>query len=166
MRKHTQYSIAFKEKLLAKALALNNPGVVELAARAGIPYGTLYTWIQMSKQNKSLKSDTPMRPKDITAEGKLKAVSETWQMEAEAQSTYCRSHGFYPCHLAEWKQQLLTRLKPIDTKKEKAEYRLVAEENKNLKRELNRKNSALAEASALLILKKKANLLWGDGEDD
>jgi ribosomal protein L4 len=35
-----------------------------------------------------------------------------------------------------------------------------------LKKELNRKEKALAEASALLILKKKADLIWGDGEGD
>jgi len=38
--------------------------------------------------------------------------------------------------------------------------------NKKLESELRRKDKALAEASALLILKKKANLIWGESEDD
>jgi len=169
MRKCSQYSAEFKEKLLSKALSSNAPSVAELARRAGVPSATLHTWIHMSKKNKITKLDNitvPLRPKDITAEDKLKAVIETFQMEEEAQNAYCRKHGFYIHHLEEWKQQLLAGLKPIDAKKEKTEYRQLIVENKSLKRELTRKDKALAEASALLILKKKANLLWGDGEDD
>jgi transposase-like protein len=169
MRKCTQYSAEFKEKLLAKAFSPNAPSVVELARRAGIPSATLHTWIHMKKKNKITRLDNiniPLRPKDITAEAKLQAVSDTLNATEEERSAYCRKHGFYIHHLDEWKQQLLADLKPIDTKNCKAEYRQLVAENKDLKRELTRKDKALAEASALLILKKKANLLWGDSEDD
>ena len=37
---------------------------------------------------------------------------------------------------------------------------------KELERELVRKDKALAETAALLVLKKKMALLWGDGDDD
>lgn len=37
---------------------------------------------------------------------------------------------------------------------------------KELDRDLNRKNKALAETTALLVLKKKADLLWGNGENE
>ncbi len=36
---------------------------------------------------------------------------------------------------------------------------------RNLQRELKRKNEALAEAAALLVLRKKADAIWGQGED-
>ena len=39
-------------------------------------------------------------------------------------------------------------------------------ENRALKKDLLRKDKALAETSALLILKKKADLIWGDFEED
>lgn len=168
MRKCTQYSTEFKEKLLAKALSPNAPRVVELARRAGIPSATLHTWIHMRKQNKTTKVNNtiPIRPKDITAEVKLQAVTDTLNATEEERSAYCRKHGFYIHHLDEWKQQLLASFQPIDTKNNKAEYRQLIGENKELKRELARKEKALAEASALLILKKKANLLWGESEED
>ena len=169
MRKRTQYSHEVKEKLLAKALAPNAPSVIELAKRANIPYSTLLTWIAMSKKNTVITLDPiamPIRPKDISAENKLKAVSETLSMDQDIKSAYCRNKGFYIHQLEEWKKQFLAGMQPVDIKKDKAECRQLNAEIKDLKRELNRKDKALAEASALLILKKKANLLWGDGEDD
>ena len=36
---------------------------------------------------------------------------------------------------------------------------------KVLERDLQRKEKALAEAAALLVLRKKAEAIWGDGED-
>ena len=36
---------------------------------------------------------------------------------------------------------------------------------KALERDLQRKEKALAEAAALLVLRKKAEAIWGDGED-
>ncbi len=50
--------------------------------------------------------------------------------------------------------------------KESAELKALRSENKRLKKDLNRKDKALAETSALLVLKKKADLIWGDPEDD
>jgi hypothetical protein len=35
-----------------------------------------------------------------------------------------------------------------------------------LERELRRKDKALAETAALLTLRKKAQAIWGDGEDE
>jgi hypothetical protein len=37
---------------------------------------------------------------------------------------------------------------------------------RELEKELNRKERALAEAAALLILRKKAQAIWGDKEED
>jgi transposase len=166
MRRCTQYSPEFKEQLLAKVFSPNAPSSVELARRAGVPYPTLYQWISMSRKKKLKSSDTPMRPNDKTAEEKLQAVFDTLQMSEEERGAYCRKHGLYMHHLEEWKKQILGGLQSIEPKEGKAEYRQFTAEIKELRRELNRKEKALAEASALLILKKKADLIWGTGEED
>lgn len=167
MRQTTQYSPEFKEKLLAKVFSPNAVSAVELAKQAGIPYPTLYTSIKMSKKAKTLQSgNASMRPKDKTAESKLQAVLDTLQMTKEEQSAYCRNQGFYTHHLDQWKKQILAGLTTASSKEQKSEQRQQSIEVKKLKSELNRKNKALAEASALLILKKKANLIWGVSEDD
>jgi transposase len=167
MRKVTQYSVEFKEKLLAKVFSPNAPSNVELARHSGVPYPTLYQWISMSKRKKVKSGDTPMRPKDKNAEAKLQAVIDTLSMTEEEKGAYCRKHGVYTHHLEEWKKQILAGLGAINTNKEqKAEYQQSLVEMKKLKRDLHRKDKALAEVSALLILKKKADLIWGDNEDD
>src|ERR1700722_13947435 len=105
-------------------------------------------------------------PKDKTTETKLQAVIDTLQMTEEERGAYCRKHGLYTHHLDEWKKQILSGLEIGSSKEQKFEQRQQSDEIKKLKSELNRKDKALAEASALLILKKKANLIWGDSEDD
>lgn len=162
----SRYPVGLKERLLIKAFSPNAPSIVELARESGVSYSTLYSWIYMSKKKHIEAGVTPMRPKDKTAEAKLQAVFDTLQMTDEERSTYCRKHGLYAHHLDEWKKQVLAGLNPVDSKEDKAEQRLQSAEIKKLKGEINRKDRALAEASALLILKKKANLIWGDGKDD
>ena len=164
----SRYSEKFKEKVLAKALLPNAPRLVELSRQFNMPHSTLHTWIKrnMHKKMKPLDSKQAQRPSAQTPEAKLHMIEETWTLTEAELGAYCRSHGIYPEHLEEWKQHLLTGLQPSAIKENKAEYRQVLLENKKLKRELHRKEKALLEASALLILKKKANLLWGDGEDD
>jgi transposase len=167
MRKCTQYSKEFKEKMLAKVLSPNAPSAIELAKESGVPYATLYHWIVKSRNNKSIVGEgSPMRPKDRTAETKLQAVFDTLHMTKEERGAYCRKKGLYTHHLDEWKEQILSGLNSVDSKVHKSEYRELMVNNKQLKTDLRRKEKALAEASALLILKKKASLIWGDGEDD
>ena len=166
-RKCTQYSSEFKEQLLAKVFTPNGSSTVELAQQSGVPYATLYTWIKMSKKQSVRPQQTiPLRPESQSAEAKLRAVLDTLDKTESERSAYCREHGIYMHHLTAWKEQILKDLDTMPTKKEKAEQQALKNENKKLKSELNRKDKALAEVSALLILKKKADLLWGVEEDN
>lgn len=165
MRKCRRYSNEFKEKLLAKMFSPNAPGIVELARKANIPYNTLSTWVTM-RQNKSIQFNGNCF-KDCnhkSAEAKLQAVIDTFKMTEAEKGAYCRQHGCYTHELDEWKAQMLSGINL--PKKQKSENRHYITEIKQLKKELNRKEKALAETSALLILKKKAHLIWGDSEED
>jgi len=166
MRQVTRYSAALKESLLAKALAPNAPRVVELAKEFNIPYATFYAWVSMSKKHTFPHTSTPVRPHDKSAEAKLKAVFDTNDKTDEERGAYCRQHGLYTDHLDTWRQQILEVLGAVNTKERKAEYQQAKSEIKKLKSDLHRKDKALAEVSALLILKKKADLLWGENADD
>ena len=166
MRQVTRYSATFKASLLAQALAPNAPNPVELAEKFNIPYGTLYTWIKMNKKKNAKQAYELLRPAEQSAETKLRAVLDTMDKTEEERSAYCREHGFYLHHLDAWKEQILNGLGAVNNKKDKADRQQLTNENKKLKSELNRKDKALAEVSALLILKKKADLLWGEEKDD
>jgi transposase len=163
MRHVTYSSPEFKENLIAKALASNAPPIIELARQSCIPYPTLYQWVSMSRK-KAIKSgvNNPIRPKDQSAETKLQAVFDTLSMTEEERGAYCRKHGFYTHHLDEWKKQILVGLGASNINKEnKSEHQKTLVEMKKLKSDLHRKDKALAEVSALLILKKKQIIFGG-----
>lgn len=166
MKQATTYSKAIKESFLAKALAPNAPSVVKLAEEFNIPYQTAYSWKKAMLKKQNVKSlDAPQRPHDKSPEAKLQAVLDTMGKTEQEQGAYCRAHGIYSHHLDSWKKQALESFSVTNSGNRKAENTQTLKEIKQLKRDLERKDKALAEVSALLILKKKADLLWGVDED-
>ena len=168
MRKITNYPEDVKASILAKAMAPNGPNLVQLAKESNIPYATLYSWKKtMIKNSKVKTTEAPERPQDKSAESKLAAVIDTLGKTEEEQGTYCRANGIYTHNLVSWKNEILKALggSSAKAKADKAENKQVKQKVKELERNLRRKEKALAEVSALLILKKKADLLWGEKED-
>ncbi len=100
------------------------------------------------------------RPQDWSPEEKLAAVLEAISLSEEDLGAYLRSRGLHEAHLQQWHDQMLCGLEPLPGKR--AEQRRI----KSLEKELQRKEKALAEAAALLVLKKKAQELWEDEDDD
>jgi len=166
MRQTTIYPAKVKASILAKVLAPNAPSAAALAKEFNIPYGTIHTWMSNMLNKKNVKQvNESKRPQDKSAQDKLQAVIETMDKTETERSAYCRQNGIYLNHLDDWKKQILESLGVSNTKKHNADYLKITNEIKQLKNDLHRKDKALAEVSALLILKKKADLLWGDSED-
>lgn len=174
MRQVTKYTDAIKASVLSKALAPNAPGVIELAKEFNIPKATIYTWVINMKNKNNKKEILQQRPKDQSPAFKLQAVIDTLGKTEQEQSAYCRTHGIYFNHIESWKHQILESLgaatgttdKSLNAKDNKATSQKIQDEMKHLKSDINRKDKALAELTALLVLKKKADLLWGDSADD
>ena len=104
------------------------------------------------------------RPQDWTAEEKLQVVVEAAAEPETELGAFLRRQGLHEAQLQQWRQQVLAALEQRTTrtsKKSTPEARQLRE----LERELARKDKALAEAAALLILKKKAQAIWGDEDD-
>ena len=99
-----------------------------------------------------------------SAEEILKIVSETYSLSEEDLGIYLRKNGLHSHQLTEWRTNLLTLMNQPKVNSQKKDHRDV--EIKDLKRNLYKKNAALAEVSALLILHKKANLLWPSPDED
>ncbi|UVW34158.1 transposase [SAR92 clade bacterium H455] len=83
----------------------------------------------------------------------------------EAISKLCREKGIYPHHIKHWKSDFAEGKAVSGGDKKHADNKQLKHENKSLKKELSRKEKALAEAAALLVLQKKVNALWGNDED-
>ena len=100
------------------------------------------------------------RPHDWTSEEKLAAVLEAASLSEEDLGPFLRSQGLHESHLKQWHDQMLIGLEPSPAKS--AEKKRIQE----LEKEIQRKDRALAEAAALLVLKKKAQDIWEDEDDD
>ena len=99
-----------------------------------------------------------------TPAARLEAVIATAAMNEVARSAWCREHGVYPTELETWKQDAIGGLgepREMESVAVKQERRRI----KELERELHRKDKALAETAALLVLSKKLAAIFHDGED-
>ena len=104
------------------------------------------------------------RPSDRSAEERLALFVEADTFCDEELGAFLRRHGLHQAHLDEWRAAALKGLE--DFPKRKPKPSLEARQVRELKKELHRKEKALAETAALLVLKKKAQAIWGDGDDD
>ena len=142
-----------------------------LSGEVGIGQPTLSRWLREArrvpcmtkKSNRSKEGSRARRPQDWSPEEKLRVVVESRGLADEELGAFLRKEGLHQAQLDEWSEtarsSLLVRK---GSKKPSAESKRIRE----LERELRRKEKALAEAAALLILKKKAQAIWGDEDDD
>lgn len=162
----TIYSEEFKKSIVKKILS--NPAISlrYVAKENGLALSTTHGWLKKYSNDIQNPYDSLKKsPKDWTLEERFNILLETSALTEEACGIYCRQKGIYQYQLNEWREIFMKT--KMDTKHEElVELKILRAENKALKKELNRKDRALAETSALLILKKKADYLWGEIEED
>ena len=114
----------------------------------------------MTKPEREKPASSPRRPEDWSPEERLRAVVGTAQLSEEEVGAFLRAEGLHEATIREWRSAALEGLGP--QRSQRGEQKRVRE----LEKELRRKDKALAEAAALLILQKKVRRLWGDEDDD
>ena len=132
---------------------------LELVAReVGIGAATLERWREDAQSR-------PARGRAWTAGARLEAVVTTAAMNEAAKSAWCREHGVYPAELDKGRANCSTALAdPEDARASPQATRASAKRIKELERELLRKDRALAETAALLVLSKKVGAIFSKGE--
>ena len=157
-----------KASVLKKLLPPNNQSVSAVSKMEGISEATLYNWRTQAKQQGIAVPGSGKTSDNWSAEAKLAVVIETAPMSESALSEYCRLKGLYIEQVKEWKQNCIQgQLNEVERHKQiQHQSKQDKKEIKSLKRELNRKEKALAEAAALLVLRKKYNALWEESEED
>jgi len=161
----TQYSEEFKSSIIAKMLPPNNVPVPQLVRETGIPKDTLYAW--RGKHRKTL-GDAPVQPPvtgQLRSEEKFTVVLESASLNEVELGEYCRRKGLYPQQISAWTNACLQANTSVAPKIDRTELKAQAKHIKQLEGELRRKEKALAEAAALLMLQKKVQALWEDPED-
>jgi transposase-like protein len=159
------YSRDIKETMVTKLCSPGGPTVYQLAKETGISVGSLYKWVQSFGEGQHLKKNK--RSVEWTPEQKLEAVFETRGLSENELGEYLRSKGLHSADLEEWRQEMLSSFVSKRGRPRKDPDLAEAQDRiKDLERNLRRKDRALAEQTALVILKKKAQELWGTDEDD
>jgi transposase-like protein len=142
--------------------------VAQVSRETGVSEQTLYNWRNRFRhEGRAVPADSK-NPEDWSGENKLAVVIETAALNEEQLSEYCRKKGLYVEQVQRWREAAAAgaeALRPLSAE-ERRELQQERKKTRKLEKELKRKEKALAEAAALLVLQKKAQAIWGDGEDD
>lgn len=157
-------SVEFKRAAVQKYLNRGNRKVADILQEIGIRAPTLYQWRNEFARVHGMTK--PIKPKDRSPKDKLKAIMEFDALPVEKRGEFLRKNGLHEEHLESWRQQIEDALSGTTSKTDRLKQTTEQKKIKTLEKELRRKEKALAEASALLILKKKADLIWGEEEDE
>lgn len=169
-RNNKKYTIDEKENMIKRMLPPENCSTGNLSIETGISKSILATW-----KTKALNGQTSKevgRPKNtMSSREKFIIVMETYTLSEIELSKYCREHGLYVQDIKNWRLSCLeandtkktTNSNPLDLKAELSEEK---RKSKELQKELRIKDKALAEITALLVLRKKLNAIFGENEED
>ena len=163
-----RYSPERKESVLRKMMPPHNRSIKQLAREEGISEATLYNWRKHAREKGVLMPNADSGPEGWSARDKFAAVVESASLNEHELSEYCRKKGIYPQQLDQWRRAC----EDANDWDRQANIKLKSEQKSNRKRinelekQLRRKEKALAEAAALLVLQKKVQAIWTEQEDE
>jgi transposase len=173
-----QYPDMFKTAMIQK---MTGPGAISASAlskQVDVSQVTLSKWLRMAGVGSSYnfpndtrdytnmaKIKNSRRPNDWSAEEKLQVIVEAATLDDEQIGEFLRKKGLHQTHLEQWRLQILDGLQNGFSKKNAKQKKADAKRIRALEKEINRKDKALAETAALLVLKKKVQEIWGDEDD-
>ncbi len=170
----TTYTAGFKGRMVQRMAGREAISANALAQEVGVSQNTLSRWLReasaaaptvaaMKKKHNARKN-----PARRTAEEKLEVVMKAAALSDDELGAFLRREGLHEAQLEEWRSKAMEAatgaLKaPHGKRSEQTPERRKIRE---LERELRRKNDALAEAGALLLLKKRFEEMWGDADGE
>lgn len=165
-----QYSDVFRSRMVERMVG---PGAVSanaLALEVGVSQNSLSRWLRearslqgMSETSKGPRKVRERSKKKWSGAEKLRIVMEASALTGSDLGALLRREGVHEAELREWRAAAEAALQEASRSKAKPSNEL--RRIKELERELDRKERALAEAAALLVLKKKVQAIWGDEAD-
>lgn len=164
-----RYSQELRDHILKRVLPPQSDSIERVAREEGISEQTVRNW-----KARALADDyTPVEEEDTepekwTSQDKFLIVLETASMSEADLAEYARQKGLYVDQIAEWRDACMNANGGLAKMARSLNNRLHESEKqvRKLERELQRKDKALAEAAAIMILRKKAEAIWGENEDD
>ena len=160
---HSYYSPDFKEQALLKARHRGKRSILSLSSELNIPHGTLKRWVRDSANaaEQALVQTSPALDGQAafwSPSQRLTALQESYALEGSALAGWCREHGVFEHQLAQWRDEFCTPAVPA-LREASSAFRDLQRQHEQLQRELRRKEKALAEVAALLVLQKNFQAL-------
>ena len=145
-----------------------NKLISELARENGISEQTLYTWRRNLRAQGVPVPGNGKNAEEWSSKDKFGVVLETAGLNETELAEYCRRKGLFIEQIAAWRTACQeANAHSVDRARDQREQSKTDRKRiKQLEKELLRKEKALAEAAALIILRKKAQAIWGDPEED
>ena len=159
MRRH--HSPAFKESIVQKISLPGGPTIAEMSEKTGIHHTSIRNWIKSYANTSDMKKSTEWTP-----EKKLQAIAYSITMNEKQLGEFLRSNGLHSSDLEQWKQDFYNTQKSPGRPRIDPELIELRAKEKELARDLRRKDKALAEMAARIILIKKSQLLFGINEEE
>jgi transposase len=155
-----RYSKTFKDRAVARLLPPESSPVQQVSQDTGVSVATLERW-------RADALSTPARERVWTAVARLQAVIATAAMDEGQRSIWCRENGIYPTELQQWKDDATAALGEVPEERASAqETRDSRKRIRELERDLRRKDKALAETAALLVLSKQLQAIFQKRDEE
>jgi transposase-like protein len=175
-----QYSEAFRSRMVARMVGPRAVSANALSQEAGVSQGSLSRWLREVGSVEGMTQSsgkTRKGKKTWTGAEKLRVLTEAMGLSESDLGALLRREGLHETQLAEWRQAAEAALgettrgrapKPSGEAAREAMHVAMhaAAHIKELEREIRRKDKALAETAALLVLKKKVQEIWGNASED
>ena len=152
------YSLEFKEHALRQALSRNGCTIRQIAADLNMTSSTLKGWMKEQKKSDS----APKSVSSFTAEERLNALHQTFSLNPEALNAWCRERGLFVSQLQQWRKDFIASSAEVNEQANALELRKLKVTHAKTELDLRRKDQALAETAALLVLQKKFQALFAD----
>ena len=145
-----------------------NLSMAEVSRREGVSEMSLSNWRKQLSSEGSAVYENKQSAQNWSAETKFAVVLEASGLSEIDLGEYCRRKGLYPEQISAWRQAFITGQKSekAQQKEDREQSRKDKKRIQELERELRRKDKALAETAALLVLRKKLNDYWGTDNED
>jgi transposase len=164
--KLARYGQAFKDRAVARLLPPESASPEAVSSEIGVSAATLQRW----RSDKLAEPGAAVR-RTWTAAARLEAVITTAAMDEASRNAWCREHGVFTQQLQQWRAHAMHSLAdgdspPAASRQAQIERHSDRKRIKELERELRRKERALAETAALLVLSKKVEAIFNKAEDE
>lgn len=150
------YSLAFKQKMVRRLTGKDALSAAQLARETGVRQQNLSRWFEQARSLPLVVRDERSVRK-WSVEQKAQLLADASKLSGEQLSAYLTREGIKLADLERWR---------IALEEDGQGSAAATKRIRKLERELARKEKALAEAAALLVLKKTISNLHDDEDDD